>query len=198
MKKQLTTMVTIIAFTTGALLLSRCSGGGSVENPQYGGFESQVKWGEHLVLVGGCGDCHTPKKMTQMGPEDDSTLLFSGHPAQQPLPDFDRTIAETKGLFVTQTLTSWIGPWGVSFAANISSDTTGIGVWKEEQFIKAMREGLFKGLAGSRMMLPPMPWPSLKHMTDDELKAIFSYLKSTKPIPNVVPAALPPVSAPPI
>ena len=28
----------------------------------YGGFESQVKWGEHLVILGGCNDCHTPKK----------------------------------------------------------------------------------------------------------------------------------------
>jgi hypothetical protein len=35
-------------------------------------------------------------------------------------------------------------------------------------------------------------------MTDDELKAVFAYLKSTKPIKNVVPAPLPPVTAPPM
>jgi hypothetical protein len=47
------------------------------------------------------------------------------------------------------------------------------------------------------MLLPPMPWPSLKNLTDGELKAIFAYLKSTRPIANVVPASLPPASAPP-
>ena len=198
MKKQITVIATFILFFAGVFLLSRCTGGGSSAKQSNGGYESQVKWGEHLVTVGGCGDCHTPKKMTPMGPEDDSTLLLSGHPAQQPLPDIDRTMAESKGLAVTQTLTSWIGPWGVSFAANITSDTTGIGAWKEEQFIRAMREGLFKGLVGSRLLLPPMPWPSIKHMSDDELKAIFAYLKSTKPIVNVVPAAMPPVTAPPM
>jgi hypothetical protein len=52
-----------------------------------------------------------------------------------------------------------------------------------------------KGLAGSRPMLPPMPWQMYKNMTDDELKAIFAYLKSTKPIHNVVPQPTPPVSA---
>ncbi|HEY5967079.1 MAG TPA: hypothetical protein VIU35_03830, partial [Chitinophagaceae bacterium] len=28
---------------------------------QFGGFDSQVKWGERLVFIGGCHDCHTPK-----------------------------------------------------------------------------------------------------------------------------------------
>ena len=198
MKKQMTITATFILFLACVLFLSRCTSGSTSEKLQYGGYENQVKWGEHLVIIGGCGDCHTPKKMTPMGPVDDSTLLLSGHPAQLPIPDFDRSIAESKGLFFTQTLTSWIGPWGVSFASNITSDTTGIGVWQEEQFIRALREGVFKGLTGSRPLLPPMPWPSLKHMTDDELKAVFAYLKSTKPIANVVPAALPPVSPPPM
>lgn len=198
MKKQMAAMATIILFIAASLVLSRCKDDDTNEKPEFGGYESQVKWGEQLVLVGGCGDCHTPKKMTDMGPVDDSTLLLSGHPAQQPLPDFDRSIAESKGLIVTQTLTSWIGPWGVSYAANITSDTTGIGVWKEEQFIKAMREGVFKGISGSRPLLPPMPWPSIRHLKDDELKAMFAYLKSTKPIPNVVPAPTPPMMAPPM
>src|ERR1043166_3253010 len=140
MKKHLTAIFSLLAFTTGVLLLSRCTGNNSSEKQQYGGFESQVKWGEHLVTVSGCGDCHTPKKMSPMGPVDDSSLLLSGHPAQQPIPDIDRSKVESKGIAVTQTLTEWIGPWGVSFAANITSDTTGIGVWKEEQFIMAMRE----------------------------------------------------------
>ena len=162
----------------------------------FGGFESKEKWGEHLVTIGACHDCHTPKKMTDHGPDLDSSLLLSGHPAQSPPLVVNRKEMESKGLSVTGDLTSWIGPWGISYTANLTSDTTGIGNWKEEQFIYALREGKFKGLPSSRSLLPPMPWQMYKHMTDGELKAIFAYLKSTKPIRNVVPPPDPPVSAP--
>ena len=52
----------------------------------FGAFNSQVEWGAHLVKVAGCNDCHTPKKMGPNGPEDDMSLMLSGHPAQQPPP----------------------------------------------------------------------------------------------------------------
>ena len=52
--------------------------------PNYGGYESQVKWGEHLVTICGCNDCHTPKKMGPNGPELDMSLMLSGHPSQTP------------------------------------------------------------------------------------------------------------------
>jgi hypothetical protein len=162
---------------------------------KFNGYESQIKWGEHLVTIGGCNDCHTPKKMGPHGPENDSSLTLSGHPAQMPAPDIDRKMAESKGLAVTNTLTAWVGPWGVSFAANLTSDSTGIGNWKEEQFIKCVREGKWMGLDNTRPLLPPMPWEDIRQMTDDELKAVFAYLKSTKPIHNVQPAAMPPVTA---
>lgn len=162
----------------------------------FGGFGSQVLWGEHLVTICGCHDCHTPKKMTAHGPDLDSTLLLSGHPAQMPLPEVDRKSLESQGLAMAlPTLTGWMGPWGVSFTANLTSDETGIGTWQESQFINALRNGKFKGLDASRTLLPPMPWQSYRHMTDDELKAIFAYLKSTKPIANIVPDALPPLAA---
>jgi len=161
-----------------------------------GGFGSQVKWGEHLVTIGGCNDCHTPKKMTPMGPQLDTSLTLSGHPAHMPPPDVDRKEMEAKGLAVTQTLTAWVGPWGISYAANLTSDSTGIGDWDEDRFVYCIRQGKWEGLAGSRQLLPPMPWDMYKQMTDDELKAIFAYLKSTKPINNTVPAAASPVSAP--
>jgi hypothetical protein len=164
---------------------------GSKEN---GGYESQVKWGEHIVMTSSCGDCHTPKKMGAHGPEDDSTLLLSGHPTKMPPPDVDRAAMESKGLVLTQTLTAWVGPWGISYAANLTSDDTGIGTWSEDQFIFAIRNGKLKGLAGSRNLLPPMPWQSFRNFTDDELKAIFAYLKSTKPINNIVPPPAPPVA----
>jgi hypothetical protein len=162
---------------------------------EFGGFESQVKWGEHLVTIAGCNDCHTPKKMTEHGPMIDSSLMLSGHPAQMPYPDVDRKEIESKGLAVTNTLTSWVGPWGVSFAGNLTSDPTGIGNWEEQNFIIALRQGKYKGLSTGRTLLPPMPWEMYRHMSDDEIKAIFAYLKSTKPVPNVVPEAQPPLSA---
>lgn len=163
----------------------------------YHGFSSQVEWGEHLVTIGACNDCHTPKKMTAMGPEPDISLLLSGHPANSPRIEINRMEIEKKGLAVTGDLTEWVGPWGISFTANLTPDPTGIGNWTEEQFMLAIREGKSKGLPGARGLLPPMPWQMYRHMTDDEIKAIFAYLKSIKPINNSVPAPVPPVSAAP-
>jgi hypothetical protein len=159
----------------------------------FNGFESRAKWGEHLVTVSGCHDCHSPKKMTAMGSEIDSSLLFAGHIAGSPEPAVDKKEMQGKGLVVTTgDLTTWVGPWGTSYTANLTSDATGIGSWKEEQFILALREGKFKGLAGERNLLPPMPWQMYRNFTDNEIKAIFAYLKTTNPVKNVVPPPLPP------
>ncbi|MEO6188408.1 MAG: hypothetical protein ABIO82_05405, partial [Ginsengibacter sp.] len=68
--------------------------------PTYGGFDNQVDWGKHIVAIGGCNDCHTPKKMGPAGPEDNMDLLLSGHPAQVPVPDINRKEIESKGLAV--------------------------------------------------------------------------------------------------
>ena len=156
----------------------------------FGGYESQVKWGEHLVILGGCNDCHTPKKIGPNGPEDDMSLMLSGHPAQMPPVDFDRMEAAKKGLIVTQTFTSWTGPWGTTFAPNLTSDSTGIAGWKEEQFVKALHELKWMGLDNTRPLMPPMSLMPATKMTDDELKAIFAYLKTTPPIKNVTPEAV--------
>jgi len=43
---------------------------------------------------------------------------------------------------------------------------------------------------GARQLLPPMPWPVYRNMTDEDLKAIFAYLKTTKPVRNIVPAPI--------
>ncbi len=201
MKSLSTAILFVITFS--AILLTQCdqvSGENDsvqkeVAAPAFAGFGSQVKWGEHLVTVSACHDCHTPKKMTDHGPDIDSSLLLSGHPSEMGVPDLDRHELETKGVTATSDLTSWVGAWGISYTANLTSDATGIGNWKEDQFIYAIREGKMKGLAGSRPMLPPMPWQMYRNMTDDELKAIFAYLKTTKPIHNIVPQPTPPVSA---
>lgn len=167
----------------------------SVALYRYGGFGSAAKWGEHIVTIAGCHDCHTPKVMTPMGPDFDSSRMLSGY--REGTPDFtvDRKEMESKGLSVTGDLTAWVGPWGVSYAANLTSDATGTGNWTEAQFMKALREGKYKGMDNTRPLLPPMPWNVYRYMTDDEIKAIYAYLQTTKPIRNVVPAPKPPVSA---
>lgn len=91
-----------------------------------------------------------------------------------------------------QDQTSAAGPWGVSFAANLTSDETGIGNWTEEQFFMAIRKGKSKGLEGSRNLLPPMPWQVYSGMTNTDLKAIYEYLQATKPVSNIVPAPIAP------
>jgi predicted small lipoprotein YifL len=162
--------------------------------PDYGGFNSQVEWGEQLVRIMDCNVCHTPKIMTEQGPVEDESRLLMGHPSDMPGFDIDLKEIESKGLMVTGDGTAWAGAWGVSFAANLTPDDTGIGTWSEEQFFRAIREGKSKGLESSRALLPPMPWPAYRHMTDDQLRAVFAYLKSLKPISNVVPAPLLPVN----
>ena len=165
-------------------------------NQKNGDFKNQVEYGRHLVTIIGCNDCHTPKKMTAMGPVPDTSLLLSGHPAKIPFPDVNRKEIEAKGLAVTGDLTAWAGPWGISYADNLTPDATGIGSWSKEQFFRAIREGKWKGLKNSRELLPPIPWQEFRNMTDDELSAIFAYLKSIKPVQNIVPPPTPPVSAP--
>ena len=127
-------------------------------------------------------------------PELDMSLMLSGHPEKAPAPDFDAKEAQKKGLVVTQTFTAWTGPWGTTYAANLTSDSTGIGNWKEEQFLKALKEKKWMGLDNTRPLMPPMSMMPVTEMSDDELKAIFAYLKTTKAIRNVIPdaALLPP------
>lgn len=150
-----------------------------------------IKRGEYLVNAVGCHDCHTPKKPTNRGMALDTDRLLSGHPAEEKLASYDQETAKSYVLF-TMGQTSAIGPWGTSFASNLTPDTTGIGSWTENQFLTAIKKGLYKGLEGSRPLLPPMPWQGLSNLSDDDLKAIFAYLKSIKPIENIVPAPIPP------
>ena len=154
-------------------------------------MDDPVKHGEHLVNAIGCHDCHTPKIFSEKGMELDFNRLLSGHPADEALPPYDLETAKSYVLF-SMGLTTATGPWGTSFAANLTSDATGIGSWSEAQFINAIRNGKFKGLDGGRDLLPPMPWPSYRHLSDQDLKDIFAYLKTTKPVENIVPSPIPP------
>jgi hypothetical protein len=157
----------------------------------YAGFPNQVEWGKHLVVIAGCGDCHTPKKMTDKGPIQDTSLALSGHPSQAPVATLTPDQL-AKGMAATYDLTAWNGPWGTSYAANLTPDSTGLAAWTESQFITCIRHGLFKGIAGSRPIMPPMPIDDFSKMSDNELKAIFAFLRTVKPIYNVVPDYQPP------
>ncbi len=145
-----------------------------------------IEHGRYLVNSIGCDDCHSPKMMTDHGPVPDPATRFAGHiegdlsekVSQEALPDW--------ALF-NHSLTAAVGPWGISYSANISGDDTGIGLWTEEQFFRAMREGQFKGMEGARKLLPPMPWQNYAKLNDHDLKSIFLYLKSTEPMKNIVP-----------
>jgi len=88
--------------------------------------EELVKRGEYLVTVMGCNDCHSPKKMGPNGPEIIPELLLSGYPSERPVIKFtDPLLKEGFGMFYPD-LTAAAGPWGVSFAANLPPDHSGI------------------------------------------------------------------------
>ncbi len=154
--------------------------------------EEMVKKGAYLVNLGGCNDCHSPKIMTQMGPVPDTTKLLSGHPENEPLLPIDANLVQPGKWYMSGAdLTSWVGPWGVSFPANLTPDgPTGTGTWTDEIFIKAMRTGKHMGIG--RPILPPMPWQAFAQVNDEDLKAIFAYLQSLPPVHNKVPDPIPP------
>jgi mono/diheme cytochrome c family protein len=153
-----------------------------------------VERGKYLVTIGGCNDCHTPLTMGPKGPEPDMARMLSGHPESFEItrgttPESDKWIMTS-----AVTGTAFSGPWGVSFAANLTPDqNTGLGIWTEDMFIRAIRTGKHMGV--SRDILPPMPWPMYRNATDEDLKSIYAFLRSIRPIHNRVPTPLPPVTA---
>lgn len=150
-----------------------------------------IKRGGYLVLLGGCGDCHSPKVMTPQGPAEDTTRLLSGYASSRPFEGFDKKVAlsGTKVIFNIES-TAFAGPWGVTYAANLTPHHSGIGSWTVENFKKAMREGKWRGMDNTRPLLPPMPWQNYREVTDEDLSAIFAYLQSLPPIDNPVPVPI--------
>jgi mono/diheme cytochrome c family protein len=150
--------------------------------------------GKYLVTVGGCNDCHTPLKMGPKGPEPDMSRMLSGHPEQFVISAPAKLTSDQWMVASAPTNTAHSGPWGVSFTANLTPDeNTGLGIWTEDMFIKALRTGRHMG--ASREILPPMPWFNYGQMTDQDLKAVYAYLRSIPAIHNRVPDPLPPAAA---
>ncbi len=124
---------------------------------------AKVKRGAYLTAIAGCTDCHTPGFFYNA---TDSTRLLSGSEL------------------------GWQGPWGVTYARNLTPDNeTGIGAWSEAEIVTAIRTG--RRPDGSTI-LPPMPWVDFAYLTDDDAYAIAAYLKSIPPVVHKVPDRLPP------
>lgn len=163
--------------------------GTAAVSPEMPDSAQLVQRGEYLVTVGLCDDCHSPKVMTPEGPVVDSTRRLSGHPAAEPLPAITDAQMAAPGNWIlfSPGLTAAVGPWGTTYAANLTPDDTGTGPWTFDQFRKAIREGKSKGLDGTRPLQPPMPWYNISHMRDEDLRAVFAFLKSLPPVKNAVP-----------
>ncbi len=122
-----------------------------------------AEYGEYLALHGSmCAGCHTPRSAST-GVYDMSRPFGGG--------DF---LIQEEGLDTT-------GP-------NLTPDAaTGIGDWSEEQFGTAMRTGV---RPDGTVMVTFMPWPAYAHWTDDDLRAVWLYLRSLEPVAHEAPASV--------
>jgi mono/diheme cytochrome c family protein len=120
--------------------------------------DAQVKRGEYLVTVIGCGDCHTPG--TFLGKPDMTKLLGGSDVA-----------FEVPGL-------------GAFAGSNLTPDkTTGIGDWTPEQIVMAFQHG--KAPDGHELA-PSMPWRDFATLSEEDAMAIAAYLKSIPPVVHKV------------
>lgn len=83
--------------------------------------------------------------------------------------------------------TVFTGPWGSVASANLTPDATGIPYYDETIFLGAIRTGY----VGARALSPLMPVMIYKNLSDDDLKAMFAYLKTVKPVKHHVDNAEP-------
>ena len=126
----------------------------------------RVAYGKYLVTVGHCGGCHTP------GDEQGNDLPEMELGGGQPL----------------------VGPWegGAELktvhALNLTPDPSGIGYFSEAMFIEVIRNGGFK----ARPLSNVMPWSFFRNLSDDDLKAMYAYLRTLKPVCHHVDNTEPP------
>jgi hypothetical protein len=156
--------------------------------PEHSYSSDQIKRGEYLVVSSGCHDCHTPWVFSEeLGmPAPDMSRSLSGHPVGAPDPR--GTLGPGDIGLIGPTFTSFTLPFGVVYTMNLTPDIdTGTGTWTEEMFVDIFRKGRHLGGDG-RPPLPPMPWMWYRAMPDEDLVAIFAYLRSIPPISNLVPS----------
>jgi hypothetical protein len=193
--------VAVVSLIPVAMVVASCNRAQAPANtetpaPAAAPAESQIERGHKLIIGGGCHDCHTPKKMGPNGPEADMDRMLSGHPESEGVPPpFKPIKGSPYVIHINGHLTAWSGDWGVSFAANLTPDmNTGLGIWTEDMFVAALKQG--KHMGKSRPILPPMPWNWYGQLPEEDLKAMFAYLKSIKAIQNRVPVPLTPDGKP--
>jgi cytochrome c len=151
---------------------------------------ASVRRGQYLVNAIGCNDCHTPMRMSPTGPTPDPSRILSGHP-EGVVPAGAPAFADQMWTWAGDaTNTAFAGPWGISFATNLTPDrNTGLGIWTEAMFVRAIRTGRHMGQ--SRPIAPPMPWQSFRNLDDADLRAVFAYLRTIPPVTNHVPDYVP-------
>jgi hypothetical protein len=180
-----------ILLLTACLLSVSALGAGCASPPadEFGSAQETIDRGKYLVTVMDCNGCHTPFA----NGEPDMTRMLSGHPQDVQITAGASLPADGLwGAAVNQTNTAWSGPWGVSFTTNLTPDeNTGIGSWSENTFVSAIRTGRHMGV--SREILPPMPWRMQANLTDQDIKAIYAYLRTIPAISNRVPEPIEPV-----
>jgi mono/diheme cytochrome c family protein len=147
--------------------------------------------GRYLVESSGCHLCHTPKTMGPNGPEADTANMLSGHPASLRMPPVP-PLPEGPWVSVSSASgTAWAGPWGVSYSANLTPDPdTGLGRWTQRDFIETIRTG--RRMGRGRKVLPPMPISAYRNLSDEDLGAIFAYLRTVPAVKNPVPEPMGP------
>ena len=152
---------------------------------------ARIERGAYLVRTMGCNDCHTPLKMGPKGPEPDMTRALTGHPSDVVMPPPPKLPKGPWAWLGAETNTAFAGPWGVSFTMNLTPDKeTGLGNWTEEMFIQTMRTGRHEGKG--RPVKPPMPWFIVGALNDEDIKSLFTYLQSLKPVRNKIPMTIDP------
>ena len=77
---------------------------------------------------------------------------------------------------------AFIGPWGSVFSANITPDASGISYYDDALFLSTIRNGAVK----ARPLSPVMPVSIYKNLTDDDLRLMFAYLRTLKPVQHRV------------
>jgi len=84
---------------------------------------------------------------------------------------------------LTGDILGWQGPWGTTYASNL------------RLFFQSMDEASWLKVARTREFRPPMPTPSIRAMSDEDLRAIYRYVRSLGPSGSAAPAFLPPGQA---
>ena len=124
-----------------------------------GAEPQQMTRGQYLVELAGCGHCHTPGHF--LGKEDAS-----------------RELGGSDVGFEVLGMGTFVGP-------NLTPDReTGLGKWTDAQIATAIRSGV---RPDGRVLSPVMPWPSFYRMSDADVQAVVTYLRTLKPVRNKVP-----------